>query len=98
MKKDLIEILACPICKNSDLELLIFNEDEKEIETGLIICAKCDRYYPIKSTIPIMLPDDLRKKDEDLAFLSSFQNEIPERILKEGKPFSLKIATSNTPE
>ena len=84
-----MEILACPICKNPDLELIIFKEDEIEIETGLIICSKCQRYYPIRGTIPVMLPDDLRKKEEDLKFLSSYKEKIPIEILTEGKPFSL---------
>ncbi len=89
MKMDLIEILACPICKNPDLELLVIEQKDEEIETGLIICSKCSRYYPIKKTIPIMLPDDLRKKEEDIIFLKTHQKEIPVHILKSGKPFSL---------
>ncbi len=84
-----MEILACPICKNPELELYIFKEDEIEIETGLIVCSKCQRYYPIRRTIPVMLPDDLRKKEEDLKFLSSYKEKIPIEILTEGKPFSL---------
>ncbi|MFX1285408.1 MAG: Trm112 family protein [Promethearchaeota archaeon] len=89
MKKDLLEILACPICKNPELELYIFKEDGVEIETGLIVCSECNRFYPIKGTIPVMLPDDLRKKDEDLKFLRSNQEKIPAKVLTEGKPFSL---------
>lgn len=89
MKKDLMDILACPICKNPELELYTFKEDELEIETGLIVCSQCNRYYPIKGTIPVMLPDDLRKEDEDLIFLSSNKDKIPTKILTEGKPFSL---------
>ncbi|MHA1542163.1 MAG: Trm112 family protein, partial [Candidatus Hodarchaeales archaeon] len=47
MKIDLIEILACPICKNPDLELIVIEQKSEEIETGLINCSKCNRYYPI---------------------------------------------------
>ena len=86
---DLIEILACPICKNPDLELIVIEQKGEEIETGLIFCSKCSRYYPIKKTIPIMLPDDLRKKEEDIQFLKMHQNKISTNILKSGKPFSL---------
>jgi uncharacterized protein YbaR (Trm112 family) len=89
VKTELMEILACPICKNPDLKLHIFKENEKEIETGLIVCSQCKRYYPIKGTIPIMLPDGLRKEEEDLNFISSHQEKIPPEILKNGKPFSL---------
>ena len=59
MKKDLMEILACPVCKGS-LELNIEEEDEKEIVTGSLYCAKCSEYYPIRDTIPNLLPPDLR--------------------------------------
>ena len=89
MKKDLMDILACPICKNIELELFVFKEDEREIETGLISCSECNRYYPIKGTIPVMLPDDLRKEEEDLKFLTANQDQIPSKILTNGKPFSL---------
>ncbi|MHA1206670.1 MAG: Trm112 family protein [Candidatus Hodarchaeales archaeon] len=89
MKIDLIEILACPICKNPDLELIVIEQKSEEIETGLINCSKCNRYYPIKKTIPIMLPDDLRNKEEDKKFLNTHQKEIPSHILKSGKPVSL---------
>ncbi|MFX0013605.1 MAG: Trm112 family protein [Promethearchaeota archaeon] len=95
MKKDLMEILACPICKNPELELYVFKENEREIETGLIFCSQCNRYYPIKGTIPVMLPDDLRKEDEDLNFLSSNKDYIPIKILTEGKPFSFPDFQNN---
>jgi uncharacterized protein YbaR (Trm112 family) len=88
MKKDLMDILACPICKNPDLELHIF-EEEEEIESGLIVCMKCFRYYPIRGSIPIMLPDDLRRKEEDVKFLKTFIQKIPQIIVQEGKPFKL---------
>ena len=90
---ELMEILACPICKNPDLKLHIFKEDEKEIEAGLIVCTQCNRYYPIKGTIPIMLPDGLRKEEEDLNFLSTYQKYVPAEILKKGRPFSLLKAS-----
>ena len=84
-----MEILACPICKNPVLKLLIFEENEVEVESGIIFCSSCSRYYPIRSTIPIMLPDDLRKEKEDLEFLKKYKEKIPEEILKKGKPFSI---------
>ena len=45
--KELLEILACPACKG-DVQL----KDEK------IVCLKCNRKYPIKDGIPIMLVDE----------------------------------------
>jgi uncharacterized protein YbaR (Trm112 family) len=84
-----MEILACPICKNPNLELIIIEEEGQEVIIGLIFCNECFRYYPIKNTIPVMLPDDLRKQDEDLKFLKTHQKSIPSDVLKKGKPSPL---------
>ena len=40
MKKDLLEIIACPICKG-DLELQSSEEDNGEVITGKLYCPKC---------------------------------------------------------
>ncbi len=57
MKKDLVDILCCPVCKG-DLELIIKKEDEKEILEGSLRCGKCDVDYPIENGIPNLLPPD----------------------------------------
>lgn len=88
MKRKLLEILACPICKNHPLDLIVFAERE-EIEEGIIVCSKCNRWYPIIESIPHMLPDDLRKEGEDLAFIEKWRERIPKDILEKGKPFNL---------
>jgi uncharacterized protein YbaR (Trm112 family) len=88
MKRKLMEILACPICKSSSLELHVFEEKEEIVE-GLIVCQNCLRWYPIIEEIPHMLPDELRERDEDLKFIIKYKDRIPDRVLKEGKPFNL---------
>ena len=59
MKKDLMEILACPVCKG-DLELRAEEENEKEVVKGSLYCAKCDYSYPISDGIPNLLPPELQ--------------------------------------
>ena len=59
MKKELVEILACPLCKG-DLQLNIEQEDEREVISGSLYCPKCDQSYPIVDTIPNLLPPELR--------------------------------------
>jgi len=49
ISKELLEILACPMCK-ADVKL----EDQE------LVCVKCKRRYPIVNGIPHMLPDELR--------------------------------------
>lgn len=58
MKRDLMEILACPLCKGS-LELSVEEEDEKEIVKGSLYCNNCLLSYPIEDTIPNLLPPEL---------------------------------------
>ena len=59
MKRDLMEILACPVCKGP-LELHVDEENEEEIVTGSLGCAACSETYPIVDTIPNLLPPQLR--------------------------------------
>ena len=83
-----MDLLACPIDKFYPLELQVFEEKE-EIETGIINCPKCNRWYPIIDEIPHMLPDDLRERNEDLSFLQQWKEKIPQKIVQEGQPFNL---------
>ncbi len=62
---------------------------KKEVVTGVIYCPNCGRWYPIIDEIPRMLPDNLRKKDEDLKFLRKYADRLPDKIVKRGKPWSL---------
>jgi len=55
MKKELMEILACPVCKG-ELELSVKEENKKEIVSGTLTCRKCKAQYPITDTIPNLLP------------------------------------------
>lgn len=59
MKKSLMDILACPMCKG-ELQLTIEKEDPKEVIKGSLYCAKCKERYPIEDSIPNLLPPDLR--------------------------------------
>ncbi len=65
MKRELMEILACPMCKG-DLELSVEEEeDEKgEIVKGSLYCRKCEQRYPIEEGIPNLLPPELRQESE----------------------------------
>jgi len=57
MKAELMDILACPVCKGT-LRLDIDEEEGGEIITGSLYCAKCDHTYPIAESIPNLLPPD----------------------------------------
>ena len=64
-----------------------------EVGTGLLICPKCGRWYPIGSaveTIPEMLPDNLRERNRDLEWMEKWSHLIPSKVLEEGIPYNLK--------
>jgi uncharacterized protein YbaR (Trm112 family) len=63
MRKDLMDILACPVCKGP-LTLNVEKEEGDEIVEGSLHCAKCNETYPIRDTIPNLLPPDLRRSME----------------------------------
>ena len=69
---ELLEILACPICKEEVKPVALsdgrrtelrdkfrekFRGEEPVVEQGLQ-CVKCRRIYPIVSDIPVMLVDE----------------------------------------
>jgi len=63
-----------------------------ELDSGLLVCPECGRWYPVGSaveTIPEMLPDDLREKDRDLEWMERWRGLVPSHVLEEGKPFNL---------
>jgi hypothetical protein len=55
ISKELLEILACPLCKG-DLKW----------EEGLyvLICEKCGVFYQVVDDIPILLPDSAKRLSE----------------------------------
>ena len=65
MKTDLMDILACPVCKGPltlQADTIAPNEDPDagEVLTGALTCAACNEVYPITDGIPNLLPPDLR--------------------------------------
>ncbi|SVE23608.1 uncharacterized protein METZ01_LOCUS476462 [marine metagenome] len=60
MRHDLMDILACPLCK-SLLTLTVEKEEEDEVITGILRCSQCKEEYPILDAIPNLLPPSLRQ-------------------------------------
>ena len=55
MKKELMNILCCPVCK-SDLTLEINEEKDDVIISGNLTCSSCKKIYRISEGIPNLLP------------------------------------------
>ena len=60
MRHDLMDILACPMCK-SLLTLTVEKEEDEEVITGTLQCSQCKEEYPILNAIPNLLPPSLRQ-------------------------------------
>ena len=55
MKKDILDIICCPICKKY-LILKIEKEEKNEIIKGFFTCKNCNKIYKILDGIPNFLP------------------------------------------
>lgn len=64
MRRDLMDILACPLDKAA-LTLAVTREEgaaeEGEVLDGSLTCTACGEVYPIVDGIPNLLPPDLRE-------------------------------------
>lgn len=52
--KELLEILACPLCK-----------EEVRLDGDRIVCTRCGRRYPIRDDIPVMLVEEAELPPEE---------------------------------
>jgi ubiquinone/menaquinone biosynthesis C-methylase UbiE/uncharacterized protein YbaR (Trm112 family) len=51
---DLLQLLTCPVCRDSELRGL-----EGELTDGTLECCRCGASYPVRGGIPILLPPGL---------------------------------------
>jgi len=51
-----------------------------DIETGLLVCGECSRWYPISNFVPELLPDHLRDWEEDINLLSELSENLPKKL------------------
>ena len=84
-----MEILACPMDKNYPLELFEIKQKDEIVSEGALFCSKCSRFYPIIEEIPIMLPDELRDKKQEMSFLKNNKENLPEKIISRANPWHL---------
>lgn len=56
MDKNLLEILACPLCKSS----LIYKKEAQEL-----ICKADGLAFPVRDEIPVMLQEEARELSHD---------------------------------
>ncbi len=79
----------CPIDKHFPLDIFESESKDEIVVEGVLFCQECSRFYPIIEEIPILLPDELRNKKQDLDFLKNNQEKLPEKIIKQASPWHL---------
>jgi uncharacterized protein YbaR (Trm112 family) len=89
MNKKMMDMLVCPIDKQFPLELYEVKSKQEVVLEGALYCSKCSRFYPIIEEIPIMLPDELRDKKQDVVFLEQNKETLPQKIIKQANPWHL---------
>jgi uncharacterized protein YbaR (Trm112 family) len=65
VSKELIDILRCPACVRDTSGLLEY------FQQSWLICQDCERKYPIKEDIPVMLIDEGEK------WLNTAKEDLP---------------------
>ena len=76
-----------------DIVVLYSYMNVPDLGEGLLFCPECNRWYPIGSaveSIPELMPDELREEEKDLEWLKKWEAVVPEKVLKNGKPFKLR--------
>ncbi|HJJ88847.1 MAG TPA: methytransferase partner Trm112 [Methanocorpusculum sp.] len=56
MKRWILDIICCPICKGNFM-LTEKEGNETEIIEGVLICTSCKQVYPITSGVANLLPE-----------------------------------------
>ena len=60
MRRDLMDILVCPVTKEP-LELVVDEEEDGEILRGHLYSRSIDFKYPIEDGIPNLLPPEMHE-------------------------------------
>jgi uncharacterized protein YbaR (Trm112 family) len=66
MRRDTVDVLACPLCKG-DLKLDTEKEEGDEVISGWLECKSCRALFLIEDGIPNLLADQGGDKEKDNA-------------------------------
>ncbi len=73
-----------PIKELHESDLLCDTCVKIDIVAALLVCPKCNRWYPVINGIPLMYPDDRRThprvKEREEQFLKKYYEIIPEEL------------------
>ena len=64
MRIDMMEVLACPMCKTG-LILHVTSQEGEEITAGSLTCEHCPEVFPVEDGVPNLLPAEYRALPAD---------------------------------
>lgn len=77
MLKNLIDILLCPACASSQLELHEFEVSSSDaVRDGVVRCAACNAWYPIEEALLEFLTGDLAYREDRSRFWAKHEPKL----------------------
>ena len=76
MRKELLEILRCPVCESTQLRLEASAENGIEVTEGAVVCAHCSRAWSVSEGIVDMLEDVPEVTRLEMSGRAKFVEEI----------------------
>src|SRR5918911_4047404 len=88
MKKSLLQLVVCPLCRGSLTCHGFEEETEETLQSGWLACAACGTVYPLIGSIPRLLPPELQSMLWEMHpdFFRTYRERLPAALrMKEGK-------------
>jgi uncharacterized protein YbaR (Trm112 family) len=75
MNLELIPLLLCPECRESQFDIERYDNQDGRILNGRLICRSCKLWYRIQNGIVDMLPTSLRDESKYRQFAETYHIE-----------------------
>jgi SAM-dependent methyltransferase/uncharacterized protein YbaR (Trm112 family) len=72
--------VAAALARHASVPAPPHRDNEVEIETGLLVCRGCDRWFPVRGLLPELLPDHLRDHGRDAGIFEACCRVLPEDL------------------
>jgi SAM-dependent methyltransferase/uncharacterized protein YbaR (Trm112 family) len=94
LRYPLLDMLKCPVCRQSEFRPVTFTGTNNEIEDGLLICS-CGESYPVVSGVPRVLPLQLQGmvRKEYGGFFDRYADQI--KLQRDSGPSSSSTNTGS---
>jgi len=81
MRKSVLQMLCCPVCRNTLHSHAYEMESDDDIREGVTWCTSCHNFYPIERNLLELLPPNLAYSEDKMRFWHSHRQDLKERGL-----------------